>query len=325
VTGLKGAAVLLLLLLSSPANSFLGAHHFSGTTRSPYAWHTFDLTAFGNSIAAGYQGLFSSRIKSYVDYFASMATRKGEMDRLPSQIDYEGFTHSGYTTLMIYEDILDHFNHRWAIRSSDIITLEAGGNDFLEARDNYADSCDERELDKAIEDWKQDWDILLAYIVENILPFAIVRTMRVYYPGVNKDKRQFCGNKSHFEAFLPRLLRAGDYICKTSKSFGILCANAIAAMNCHESESGVDPFCPTSEFHLENPEFELAAFQDPSEVTKYRKSCKHTCSKKKGKRTCKKLCQPKRLRATNLIQDDDTHPTAWGHFYIAIEHAKLGF
>ena len=64
-----------------------------------------DWVAFGDSIIAGYCGIFCSPVKSYASYFADEAAAGNGW-----AIDLAGFPHSGETTIQIYDEMLNTHN-----------------------------------------------------------------------------------------------------------------------------------------------------------------------------------------------------------------------
>lgn len=292
-------AVLGLALALVLAGSFgfaggaqAAAGHFTYSTGSgdPQDW-----AGYGDSIMAGYCGIFCS-LKSYASYYADSAASENGWD-----VFLDAFPHSGETTIQIYDEMAN--THNAELRAADLVIWSAGGNDFLNARSSYRSSCDEGALDQALADWRADWDLILSLVSAEAAPGARIRTMDIYYPDPDADRQSFCGSKSHFEAFFPRLIDAGDYMCQTAAAAGFLCADSISAMNCDEIDANhtLDPDCydPSG-----------SNFRDPLTVVKYVDG------------------QPTSWPSASnsgMIQSDRTHPGAAGHRYIAAAHHDLGY
>jgi len=51
--------------------------------------------------------------------------------------------------------------HLNELRNADLVMWSAGGNDFLNARSDYASSCNVAGLDQAMDDWRADWDLII--------------------------------------------------------------------------------------------------------------------------------------------------------------------
>jgi lysophospholipase L1-like esterase len=236
-------------LVATNANA--GAGHFSYGTGSgtPQAW-----VAYGDSIVAGYCGLFCS-IKSYGSYYADSAAAENGW-----QVSLNGYPHSGETTIQIYDEMAN--GHNAQLQAADLVIWSAGGNDFLGARDDYAASCNVAPLDTALNNFRNDWDLIISLVATEADPSARIRTMDVYYPNPDQDRQNFCGATSDFDVFYPRLLAAGNYMCNTAFAAGFLCASSIEAMNCDELDANhtIDPNCLDASG---------SNFRDPLNVVKY--------------------------------------------------------
>jgi hypothetical protein len=288
-----GAGVVLAmasLFTSSDARAQFHFDYSTGTGESR------EWVAFGDSIIAGYCGIFCSATKSYASYFADAAAAENGW-----AIDLAGYPHSGETTIQIYDEMLN--THNVALRAADGIVWSAGGNDFLDARSAYASSCDVAALDQALSDFRDDWDLIIELVSNEALPDALIRTMDIYYPDPDVDRTFFCGEVSDFEVFYPRLLAAGDYICETAIAAGFDCASSMAAMNCDEidADHAIDPDC-----------FDISGdnIRDPVDVIKYVGG------------------MPMSWPSANLsgmIQSDRTHPGVVGQQYIGESHHALGY
>jgi lysophospholipase L1-like esterase len=269
-----------------------GAGHFTYDvgTGTPQTW-----AAYGDSIVAGYCGIFCS-LKSYASYYADSAAAENDWD-----IALEGFPHSGETTIQIYDEMLN--DHNAELRAADLVLWSAGGNDFLAARDDYAASCNVAALDQAMLDWQADWDLIISLVSAEADPAARIRTMDIYYPNPDQDRNNFCGTVSDFEVFFPRLVAAGDYMCNTAAAAGFPCADSLTAMNCDEIDANhtIDPDCfdPSG-----------SNFRDPLDVIKYVNGVPTTWPNANN---------------SGMIQSDRTHPGAAGQQYIAAAHHELGY
>lgn len=287
--------------------------------------------AFGDSIAAGYKATSTTpgQIKSYVGYYADEAA----IDRNWT-ITYRGITTSGETTPQINSRMLSNLSR---LKEAAIFSWDAGGNDFLGARDAYASNCSVSQLDSALNTWRADWDALIDTVRNNVGLTAsappIIRTMNVYYPNPDQDKGRVCsGQRNRFEIMLPRLLAAGDYMCSSAERYGWRCADTFAVMNCNEDANGNPAFnCPNKRYiqrlvdqgicprNVTSPSFressisvacitahldatgDWSAFRDPVSVTK-------------------------NGQTLTLIQTKDyTHPNEAGHARIGHAHHLTGY
>jgi lysophospholipase L1-like esterase len=291
---ITSCAVLLLvassLLGASTAQAAAGDFTYSTGTGTPQDW-----AGFGDSIMAGYCGIFCS-LKSYASYYADAAAAENGWE-----VNLQARPQSGETTIQIYEEMaVDHIDE---LRAADLIIWSAGGNDFLAARSDYKASCDVNQLDQAMADWRADWDLIISLVSAEAAPGAMVRTMNVYYPDPDRDRADFCGSDSDFSVFFPMLIDAGNYMCGTAAIAGFLCADSISAMNCDEIDADhtIDPNCldPSGDY-----------FRDPLDVIKYVDGVPTQWSSANN---------------SGMIQSDRTHPGAAGQQYIADAHHALGY
>jgi hypothetical protein len=286
VIGIVGAS----LLGASQAQAAAGHFNYSTGSGTQQVW-----AGYGDSILAGYCGIFCS-LKSYASYYADAAAAENGW-----AVDLEAYPHSGETTIQIYDEMAN--THNTQLRNADLIIWSAGGNDFLNARDAYASSCDVAALDAALTAWQDDWDLIISLVSAEAKPGAMVRTMDIYYPDPNRDRMNFCGSTSDFEVFYPRLLAAGNYSCNTATAAGFLCASSLVAMNCDEIDAShtIDPNCfdPSG-----------SNFRDPLDVIKYVDGVPTTWPSASN---------------SGMIQSDRTHPGAAGQQYIAAAHDALGY
>jgi lysophospholipase L1-like esterase len=274
----------------SEARAAAGDFTYSTGSGTPQTW-----AGFGDSIMAGYCGLFCS-VKSYASYYADSAAAENGW-----AVNLDANPQSGETTIQIYDEMLN--GHLGSLQAADLVIWSAGGNDFLAARDAYGSSCDVGPLDQAMLDFQSDWDLIISLVSTEAKPEAKVRTMNIYYPNPDQDRNNFCGSVSDFEVFFPRLLDAGDYMCSTAAAAGFLCADSISAMNCDEIDANhtIDPNCldPSG-----------SNFRDPLNVVKYVGGVPTSWPSANN---------------SGMIQSDRTHPGAVGQQYIADAHHALGY
>jgi hypothetical protein len=290
MTGFSFALTLANLFAANEARAQFHFNYSTGTGE-PREW-----VAFGDSIIAGYCGIFCPATKSYASYFADGAAAENSW-----AIDLAGFPHSGETTIQIYDEMLN--THNAQLQAADAIVWSAGGNDFLDAREDYGSSCDVAALDQAMSDFRDDWDLIIALVSSDAASGALIRTMDIYYPDPDVDRTLFCGPVSDFEVFFPRLLAAGDYMCDTAMAAGFECASSMIAMNCDEIDADhtIDPDC-----------FDISGdnIRDPSSVIKYVGGV---------------LTSWSTATLSGMIQSDRTHPGVVGQQYIGEAHHDLGY
>jgi lysophospholipase L1-like esterase len=288
-----------------------------------------DYAAFGDSIAAGYKdGTFPGQIKSYVGYYADSAAASQSWT-----ITYRGYTTSGETTSQIEARMRNNLS---ALRSAEIISWDAGGNDFLDARSDFYGNCNLGALDTALANWRADWDVLLDTVEANggttadSAPKFV--TMNVYYPNPAKDASQSCNGRTRYEHLLPRLLAAGDYMCSTAESRGWRCADTFAAMNCAEDASGNPDFnCPNKRYLQNLVDSGICPRSVPGGAPYSEPSIDPNCIRDHLDATgdwgafYDPAAVPKNGVVKDYMQGDDTHPNAAGHQAIAAAHHQLGY
>ena len=289
-TALSLALAMTQLLAASEARAQFHFNYSTGTGDSQ------DWVAFGDSIIAGYCGIFCPVTKSYASYFADGAAAENGW-----AIELAGYPHSGETTIQIYDEMLN--SHNAALQAADEMGWSAGGNDFLEARDDYASSCDVAALDQAMSDFRDDWDLIIALVSNDAAPGALIRTMDIYYPDPDVDRTMFCGPVSDFEIFSPRLLAAGDYMCATAMAAGFDCVSSMEALNCDEIDANhtIDPSCL---------DISGVNIRDPLDVIKYVGGVPTSWST---------------ATLSGMIQSDRTHPGVVGQQYIGDAHHAVGY
>ncbi len=288
------AIAIALTLWLSPSDALAKAGPFTGFVNNPNTSSVENWRGYGNSIMAGFCGIGCQQDSYYV-YYAEEAA----ID-LTSDISYDSDAVSGNLTSQIRGQM-----GASELANADAIVWSAGGNDFLDARSDYKSSCNLSALENAIgidrstglpispaTGWVAQWNALISRVASNASPNARVRTMNIYYPGVNSDKNGFCGGDSDFEIFLPLILAAGDHICETAWDEGWDCADSINVMNC---DDGNLANCPTTYLDwvaLGGNSFS-GNFDDP--------------------------------RAAGKLISDNIHPNATGHQLIGQAHADLGY
>ena len=301
---------------------------------------TKTLRGFGNSIGAGYAGAnpFPRQRDSYFNYYGqAMAADRGW------QVEYHGIFDSGEHTGpqqsgdlgigssgSIYAHMLSTSSY---VRNADVLTIEAGGNDFLYSRSQFRSNCDQGLLDERLDRWKQDWDLVLGYISANRNTYGLTVGMSIYYPNPDDDGRNgsgpTCNGTSLYEVLLPRLLSAADYTCSTLEAAGFKCVDSFAVMNCDADAHGNPDFdCPNKRTlqDLESsgtcprlPPLPGAVYTWPAMDPDCIAAHIHPSA----------LKDPRSLHKAgnivNYIQSDGTHPNDAGHVALGNAHLDLGF
>jgi lysophospholipase L1-like esterase len=265
--------------------------------------------AFGNSIAAGFCGIFC-RLDSYSVFYA-----RDVANGLDAQVAYRGRAQSGEIMSEIATRISNNLTD---LRAADYITLEGCGNDFLDARSSFrgqADCTNETVLASALDTCRANLVRALDTIASNKKASAKVRVMSLYYPGLNDDRSRTCGGISHFDIFLDYLLEAGWTTCNEAWRRGFECADGLAAFNAADVDTNLDA---DSLIDIDQVRINEATDTDNfpayyDRVQPQRAILTDANTKRTGVST-----------VVDFLQNDNTHPTTAGHQRLAREHTALG-
>jgi lysophospholipase L1-like esterase len=267
-------------------------------------------TAFGDSIVAGYCGLFC-RIDSYGVYYA-----QGVANGLDAQIDYRGRGQSGEIMSQIATRISNNLTD---LRAADYVTLEGCGNDFLNARSSYrsqSNCSDETVLASALDACRTNMVKALDTIAANKKASAKVLVMSLYYPGLADDRSRTCNGTSHFDIFLDYLLEADWTMCNEAWKRGFSCVDGLAAFNAADVDTTLD-----TDSLVDSTQIRINQATDIDNFATY-------YDRVQPERVILTDANTKRTGSSTTVdylQDDNTHPTAAGHQRLAAEHAALGF
>ncbi|HEY0192474.1 MAG TPA: SGNH/GDSL hydrolase family protein [Kofleriaceae bacterium] len=265
--------------------------------------------ALGDSIAAGYCGLFC-RIDSYPVYYGT-AIANG----LDAKVDFRGHAQSGE----IMSEIASRTQSNVAsVKVADYITLDGCGNDFLDARSDFRDqsNCtDESVLATAVTNCRTNMIKTLDTIAANKKASAKVRVMALYYPGLADDRGRTCNGTSHFDIFLDYLLEADWTMCNEAWKRGFECVDGLATMNAADVDTALD-----TDTQVDAAQIKINKATDRDNFDAY-------YNRVQTQRKILTDAHQKRTSATttvDFLQSDNTHPTAAGHQRLGAEHAALG-
>lgn len=265
--------------------------------------------AFGNSIAAGYCGLFC-RADSYSVFYA-----RDVAEARDAQVSYRGRAQSGEIMSQIASRVSSNLSD---LRAADYITLEGCGNDFLNARSTYRDQANctnETPLATALDRCETNLVNTLNTIAANKKASAKVVVMALYYPGVDDDKGRACGSNRHFDVFLDYLLEANWFTCTEAWERGFECVDGIAAFNAADVDTNLD-----TDTRVDATQIRINRATDASSFATY-------YDRVQASRAVITDANTKRTGASTVVdylQSDNTHPTAAGHRRLATEHTALG-
>jgi lysophospholipase L1-like esterase len=265
--------------------------------------------ALGDSIAAGYCGLFC-RLDSYGVFYAQDVA-----NGLDAQVDYRGRAQSGEIMSQIASRVASNASN---IRAADYITLEGCGNDFLNARTTFrgqSNCSDETVLASALDACRTNMVKALDTIASNKKAGAKVRVMFLYYPGVDDDKARSCGSNSHFTIFLDYLLEAGWFTCNEAWKRGFECVDGLAAFNAADVDTALD-----ADSLIDADQIRINQDTDADNFPGY-------YNRVQASRAVITDANTKRTGASTVVdylQGDNVHPTTLGHHRLAAEHTDVG-
>lgn len=265
-------------------------------------------TTFGNSIAAGFCGIFCRNDSYTVRYGRLVANARD------ARVSYRGRAVSGEVMSQIAGRIE---TNQADLAAADYVTLEGCGNDFLDARSTFrsqSNCTDERPLANALATCKTQMVRALDAIAAGKKAGALVQIMALYYPGMNSDKGRSCNGLSHFDIFLDYVLEANWFTCNEAFRRGFKCMDALAAFNAADVDTALDPDTEVDAAQIRLTEADRDNF--PGYFSRVQDHIEVLTD-----------ANTKRVSATATVDfliNDDTHPTNAGHARLAAETAALG-
>jgi lysophospholipase L1-like esterase len=266
-------------------------------------------TTFGDSIAAGYCGIFCRNDSLTVRYARRVANARD------ARISYRGRAVSGEVMSQIAGRVETELTD---LRAADYITIEGCGNDFLDARSTYRDSSnctDETPLVNALSTCKTQLVRALNKIALERKSTSMVQVMALYYPGLNSDKSRTCNGMSHFDIFLDYLAEVNWFTCNEAWKRGFKCMDGLAAFNAADVDTTLD-----ADTSPDAAEIRMSQAVDGNNFAGY-------YSRLFDNRAVLTDANTKRTSSTTTVDyllSDDTHPTNLGHQRLADEMATQG-
>jgi lysophospholipase L1-like esterase len=300
------AGLLVSTSLAAQANA---AAHESRTLRPTDGTSTTTrvYAAFGDSIAAGYCGIFCRNESFAVRHARSVA------QAFDATVSYRGRAVSGDLMSAIADEI---FAFRSDVAAADFIAVDGCGNDYLDARSAYRNqtSCtNETVLANALSTCHTQLVRALDTIAANKKASATVVVMNLYYPGVNNDKGRACGTGSHFDVFLDYLVESNWITCTEALARGFDCADAFAGFNAPDFDSDGDG-------QIDSDEVRFDPISDIDDFDGYYSRIvlqnKHLIRDANTK-------QISASQTVDYLLSDDTHPTNAGHTRIGAECSSV--
>ena len=267
------------------------------------------VTTFGNSIAAGFCGVFCRNDSYTVRYGRLVANARD------ARVSYRGRAVSGEVMSQIVGRIQGNTAD---LAAADYVTLEGCGNDFLNARSTFrgqSNCTDESPLANALATCKTQVVRALDAIAAGKKPTATVQVMALYYPGVNSDKGRTCNGMTHFDIFLDYIAEANWFTCNEAWKRGFKCMDGLAAFNAADVDTTLD-----ADTQVDAAQIRMSEAVDRNNLAGYITRLQEHLAVITDANT-------KRVSATSTVDyliSDDTHPTVAGHTRLASETAAQG-
>lgn len=200
----------------------------SGTTTK------YRVVGYGDSIYAGYRGSLSSVAKRA----APLVDGEYLSQKWGTDVEVIRRTKSGAKADDIYNNKIIAERSYMQATSTRVVTFEMCGNDFLQARSNFAGqsgTCNYGVLDSALATCTNYQQLAMQAINTYATTATLKVVSNIYYPGYNSDNAlsgcndPTTGQKINKQTkFLPYLARSNWRACNFANTYGFKCADAFA-------------------------------------------------------------------------------------------------
>src|SRR5436190_951610 len=223
------------VLLVSGAGANTVTQNTSWTIGRPGTSTTYRVTAYGDSIYAGYHGSISNvakRAAPWVDgeYLSQLWGADIEVIRRAK---------SGAVASDIYYNKIVAERSYMQTTNTRVVSFEMCGNDGLRARSNFSGqsgTCDYSVLDTALANCTTYTQAAMQYINQNAYSGTRLKVItNLYYPGYDADNAlSTCtdpgtGQRVNKQSkFLPYLARMNWRACNFAAQYGFACADSFA-------------------------------------------------------------------------------------------------
>ena len=230
---LSAFAATVLLVSGARANTV--TQNTSWTIDRPGTSTTYRVTAYGDSIYAGYHGSISNvakRAAPWVDgeYLSQLWSADIEVIRRAK---------SGAVASDIYNNKIVAERSYMQTTNTRVVSFEMCGNDGLQARSNFSGqsgTCDYSVLDTALANCTTYTQLAMQYINQNAYSGTRLKVItNLYYPGYDADNAlSTCtdpgtGQRVNKQSkFLPYLARMNWRACNFAAQYGFACADSFA-------------------------------------------------------------------------------------------------
>ena len=223
------------VLLVSGARGNTVTQNTSWTIDRPGTSTTYRVTAYGDSIYAGYYGSISRVAKRA----APWADGEYLSQLWNADIQVIRRAKSGAVASDIYNNKIVAERSYMQTTNTRVVSFEMCGNDGLQARSNFSGqsgTCDYSVLDTALANCTTYTQLAMQYINQNAYSGTRLKVItNLYYPGYDADNAlSTCtdpgtGQRVNKQsAFLPYLARMNWRACNFAAQYGFACADSFA-------------------------------------------------------------------------------------------------
>jgi lysophospholipase L1-like esterase len=221
--------------MASPVFASTLTQNLSWTINRANTSTTYRITAYGDSIYAGYYGSISRVAKR-----AAPTVDAEYLSQLwNADIQSVRRTKSGAVASDIYNNKIVKERSYMQTSNTRVVTFEMCGNDGLQARSNFAGqsgTCNYAVLDNALNNCTTYLQAAMQYINANASPNTVLKVVsNLYYPGYDADNGlSGCndpqtGQKVNKQSkFLPYLAKMNWRACNFADQYGFECADSFA-------------------------------------------------------------------------------------------------
>ncbi len=302
--GLLATLVAASVAISSPALASTLTQNATWTINRANTSVKYRVTAYGDSIYAGYYGSISRVAKR-----AAPGVDGEYLQKVwNSDIEVVRRTKSGAVAKDIYDNKI--VSERSYMQSSNtrVVTFEMCGNDFLQARSsfkNQSGTCNFTGINTALANCTNYQELAMNYINANAHANVKLKVVsNIYYPGYDADNTlSNCtvnGSKINMrDMFLPYLAQSNWRACNFARLKGFKCADSFAQYMAADFDTNGDGLVDSDAIAYQLGESEA------NYVNRISVTLKSTLRDANFKRTTS-------TTTYDYIQSDDTHPTYQG-------------
>jgi lysophospholipase L1-like esterase len=301
-------------LLTVPAAALVWGSVASASTITQNTSWTIDragtstkyrVVGYGDSIYAGYRGSLSSVAKRA----APLVDGEYLSQKWGTDVEVIRRTKSGAKANDIYNNKIIAERSYMQASNTRVVTFEMCGNDFLQARSNFAGqsgTCNYSVIDNALATCTQYQQLAMQAINTYATTATVKVISNIYYPGYNADNAlsgcndPTTGQKINKQTkFLPYLARSNWRACNFANTYGFTCADSFAQYMGADYDSNGDGQIDSDALRYVQGESEDAYVNRISNTLRatLRDSNTHFVSASSS---------------YDYLQSDDTHPTYSG-------------